>query len=92
MRAHAAGWTLTTGYERVCSLNGNTANNGSTEATSDIDGVGYTARSDWKRAARLELLNGSTLLDYIERDLTARDDSPPGVYWWLRFKLDEALF
>ncbi len=54
------GWSLATGYERVRSLNGNTTNVGSAEATSITGSIEYTGASDWKGAARLELRDSST--------------------------------
>ena len=57
------GWSLSTGYERVHSLNGNAANAGSGEATSITGGIEYTGSGDLKGAARLELReNGSSSL------------------------------
>ena len=49
------GWSVSTGYERVHSLNGSAANVGSGETTAVTGGVEYTGASDWKGAARLEL-------------------------------------
>ena len=54
------GWSLSTGYERVRSLGGNsklgsTTTAGSAEATSMTGGIEFTGAADWKGAARLEL-------------------------------------
>ena len=50
------GLSLSTGYERVRSLNGNAA----AESTAVTGGIEYTVARDWKGAARLELRNSST--------------------------------
>ena len=56
------GWSASTGYERVRSLNGSASNvvGGSGESTALTGGVEYTGAPDWKGAARLELRNSTT--------------------------------
>ena len=49
------GWSASTGYERVRSLNGSAANVGSGETTAVNGGLEYSGASDWKGMARLEL-------------------------------------
>ena len=49
------GLSLSTGYERVRSLNGNAA----AESSAVTGGIEYTGARDWKGAARLELRNSS---------------------------------
>jgi large repetitive protein len=58
------GWSASTGYERVRSLDGRaadpTALGASADSTALTGGLEYTGSTDWKGAARLELRNATT--------------------------------
>ena len=78
------GWSVSTGYERVHSLNAanganatNGVNVGNGESTAVTGGVEYTGASDWKGATRLELRDStasSSLLGTVGIAFKASDE------------------